>query len=238
MNPEAALLAGLIAGLFGSVHCMGMCGGIAGALHSQIPGGRIGFALGFHAGRISSYMIIAILATLIGTLPSQAMPSISGPLMRGLLGLIIVLMALYIAMPGRFRDYIGELMAPATRKLTPLFLNFLPVNSFDRAIGLGMLWGLLPCGLLYTIIASAVLLADPAATTAMVLAFGLGTTPALLGTGLVALRFRSMTNQLGLRRFSAVVLAFIGILIALGPWLVQIIDHPWMHFLADCVVPR
>ncbi len=238
MNPETAFITGLIAGLFGSTHCLGMCGGIAGLLHSQIPNRQVGFALGFHGGRISSYMIIGLLATLIGLLPGQFMPEASGAIMRGGLGVMIISMALYIAMPGRFKDHIGELMAPLTRKLTPMFQKLLPVTQFDQAIGLGMLWGLLPCGLLYTMIASAVLLADPAATSAMILAFGLGTTPALLGTGMIALRFRSITNQHGLRWLAASVMLVAGLLVAFGPMLVQLIDHPWMHFLADCVSPR
>ncbi len=238
MNPETAIITGLIAGFFGSVHCVGMCGGIAGMLHAQVPSGRGWLAFGFHGGRISSYLIIALIATLIGMLPSQWVPDQAPVVMRLFLGFLMVFMAAFIALPGRFRDRIGEALSPLTQRLMPLFKHFLPVRTLDQATGLGLLWGLLPCGLLYMIIASAVLLADPMATVFMVLAFGLGTTPALLGTGLVALRVRSMTNRRDLRWVAALVMGMAGLLVALGPILIHVIDHPFVHFLADCVAPR
>lgn len=238
MNPETAFLTGLIAGVFGSTHCVGMCGGIAGMLHAQVPKGRGGLVFGFHGGRLASYLMVALLATLIGLLPSQLLPDVAPMIMRALLGVLMISMALFIAMPGRFRDRLGEWMAPVTQRLMPLFGRFLPVKTLDQATGLGMLWGLLPCGLLYTMVASAVLLADPIATAAMIIAFGLGTTPALLGTGLIGLKARSTTNRRDLRWLAAALMALAGLLVALGPLLIHLIDHPWMHFLADCVAPR
>jgi uncharacterized protein len=235
MNPEAALLAGLLAGLFGSTHCLGMCGGIVAMLHAQIPGDRPWLATGFHVGRIASYLAIGLLATGIGMLPATVLPEGSVVVMRWLLGGMLVLMAVYIAMPGRFRDHAGRIAAPLTRKMMPLFARFLPVRSFDNALGLGLLWGLLPCGLLYTVIAAAVLLADPLATSALIVAFGIGTVPLLLGTGLVVLKFRSAINRPGLRGLAAGLMALAGVLVAAGPWLAHRLDHPWMHFLADCV---
>ncbi len=235
MNPETALLTGLLAGLFGSTHCLAMCGGIVGLLHSQLPSGRTGLALGFHIGRITSYLLIALIATLLGTLPERMFGEQTPAIMRLLLGLLIIGMALTIALPGRFRDLAGQLAAPLTRRLMPLLGRMLPVRSLDQALGLGLLWGLLPCGLLYSIVAAAVLLADPLATTAMVVAFGIGTIPLLLGSGLLMLRFRSAVNRRGLRWTAAVLLTLTGALIAFGPWLAHRVDHPWMHFLVDCV---
>jgi len=235
MNAEAALLTGLLAGLFGSTHCLGMCGGIVGLLHAQIPSGRGALAIGFHVGRISSYLAIGLIATGLGMLPAAAVPGAAPQVMRWALGAIIVLMAVYIALPGRFRDVAGQFAAPLTRRMMPVLSKFLPVHSLDNAIGLGLLWGLLPCGLLYTVVATAVMLADPLATTAMILAFGVGTVPLLLGGGLVMLRFRSAVNRPGLRWLAASLLALTGVLIAAGPWLARAIDHPWMQFLVECV---
>jgi sulfite exporter TauE/SafE len=235
MNVETALLTGFLAGLFGSTHCLGMCGGIMGVLHAQIPQGRGGLAVGFHIGRIASYLAIGLLATGLGMLPAAAVPDGAPAVMRWALGAIIVLMAVYIALPGRFRDVAGQFAAPLTRKVMPVFSRFLPVRSLDNAIGLGLLWGLLPCGLLYTVVATAVMLADPVATTAMILAFGIGTVPLLLGSGLLMLKFRSAINRPGLRWTAAALLATTGLLIAAGPWLAHAIDTPWMQFLVECV---
>lgn len=235
MNAETALLTGLLAGLFGSTHCLGMCGGIVGLLHAQIPSGRGALAIGFHLGRISSYLAIGLIATGIGMLPAAAVPEAAPRIMRWALGTIIVLMAVYIALPGRFRDVAGGFAAPLTKRMMPVFSKFLPVRSLDNAVGLGLLWGLLPCGLLYTVVATAVMLADPVATTAMILAFGIGTVPLLLGGGLLMLKFRSAINRPGLRWLAASLLALTGVLIAAGPWLAHAVDRPWMQFLVECV---
>ena len=237
MNPETALLTGLLAGLFGSTHCLGMCGGIVGMLHAQIPGDRPWLATGFHLGRITSYLAIGLVATAIGMLPATLLPDAAPVVMRIALGAMIVMMGLYVGLPGRWRDHAGRLAAPLTRRMMPVFARFLPVRSLDNALGLGLLWGLLPCGLLYSVVAAAVLLADPVATGAMIIAFGIGTVPLLLGTGLLVLRFRSAINRPGLRWLAATLLLSTGLLVAFGPWLAHLIDHPWMHFLADCVTP-
>jgi len=235
VNVEAALLAGLLTGLFGSTHCVGMCGGIVGLLHAQIPAGRGALAIGFHVGRIASYTVIGLVATGLGMLPAALVPAGAPQVMRLLLGVIIVAMAVYIALPGRFRDVAGQLAAPVTRRMMPFFGRFLPVKSLDNAIGLGLLWGFLPCGLLYSVVAAAVLLADPLATTAMIVAFGAGTVPLLLGSGLLMLRFRSAINRRGLRWLAAGLLGLTGLLIGLGPWLAHLVDQPWIQFLVDCV---
>lgn len=235
MNPQSAALTGLLAGLFGSTHCLVMCGGIIGLLHSQVPAGRSWLTLGFHGGRIASYVLIALLAAIAGRLPAGVLPEQAPVLMRWLLGALIVVMAVCIALPGRFRDLFGALAAPLTARLVPHLGRFLPVRSLDQAIGLGLLWGLLPCGLLYSLIAAALLLADPIASTAMVANFGLATVPLLLGGTLVTLRVRSAVHNSGLRALAATLLGASGVLIAFGPWLVGQIDHPWIHFLVDCV---
>lgn len=235
MNAEAALLTGLLAGLFGSTHCLAMCGGIVGMLHAQIPNERPWLAAGFHFGRIASYLAIGLIATGIGLLPATLMPDHAPAVMRFLLGALIVMMALYIALPGRFRDYAGQIAAPVTRRMMPLFSRFLPVKSLDNALGLGLLWGLLPCGLLYSIVTAAVMLADPVATTTLIIGFGIGTVPLLLGAGLAVLKFKSAVNRKGLRWTAAILMALTGLLVAIGPWLAHAVDHPWMRFLVECV---
>ncbi|MEM7054508.1 MAG: sulfite exporter TauE/SafE family protein, partial [Pseudomonadota bacterium] len=161
MTLGAALLTGFLAGLFGSPHCVAMCGGIMAVLHGQIPRGKDVLAVGFHLGRITSYVILGLIVTAFGMLPGQVLPGEIVPLMRVGLGLLLILIALYVALPGRVRDFAGDIVAPLTRKIMPLLGKMLPADTWDKALGLGLLWGLLPCGLLYTILAVAWLLADP-----------------------------------------------------------------------------
>lgn len=235
MTAGAALLSGFLAGLFGSPHCVAMCGGIMAVLHGQVPRGRDRLAAGFHVGRICSYLLLGLLLTALGTLPERVLPTAAGPIMRIALGALLILMALYVALPGRIRDGFGELARPLTARVLPLFQHLLPADRWDRAIGLGLLWGLLPCGLLYSMLAAAWLLADPLAASAMLLGFGIGTVPLLLGGSLGLVRLRQRIRAPWLRGSAALVLALTGVLVAVGPWLAQRIHHGGMRFLLECV---
>ena len=236
MTLGAALLTGFLSGLFGSPHCVAMCGGVMAVLHGQIPQGKSWLALGFHVGRITSYVILGLVVTAFGMLPAQVLPAEIVPVMRIGLGLLLILIAVYVALPGRVRDFAGDLIAPLTRKVMPLLGKMLPADTWDKALGLGLLWGLLPCGLLYTILAVAWLLADPVATLIMVLGFGIGTLPLLLGGGYGLLAVRSRIQTPAFRSIAAGLLALTGMLIAIGPWLAHSINHSGVQFLIDCVV--
>ena len=237
MTPYAALLTGLLAGLFGSTHCVAMCGGIMAVLHGQVPRGRDRLVAGFHAGRVTSYLLLGLGLTALGMLPERVLPPGAAVTMRIALGLLLLLIAVYIGLPGRVRDAFGELAQPLTRRVLPLFHRLLPADTWEKAISLGLLWGLLPCGLLYSVLAAAWLLADPAPTIAMVLGFGLGTLPLLLGGGLALAKMRSRIRAPWLRGTAAGVLALTGVLVAVGPWLAHRLDHSAVQFLVNCVAP-
>lgn len=235
MTPGAALLSGFLAGLFGSPHCAAMCGGIMAVLHGQVPRGRDRLAAGFHVGRIISYLLLGLLLTALGMLPERVLPTGTAPVMRVALGALLILMALYVALPGRIRDWFGEMARPLTARVLPLFQRLIPADRWDKAISLGLLWGLLPCGLLYSMLAAAWLLADPAAASAMLLGFGVGTLPLLLGGGLGLAQLRRRIRARWLRGSAALMLALTGLLVAAGPWLARHVSHDGMRFLLDCV---
>ncbi|MDX1625180.1 MAG: sulfite exporter TauE/SafE family protein [Wenzhouxiangellaceae bacterium] len=232
MTPSAALAAGFLTGLFASPHCAAMCGGILAVLHGQVPRARNRLAAGFHAGRLASYLGLALVLAAAGAVPQRLAPDLLGPAARIALGGLLVLIAVYVAMPGRLRDRFGEFVRPLTDRLMPLFARLLPADTWPRAIGLGLLWGLLPCGLLYTVLAGALLLGDPAAAAALVAGFGMGTMPMLLGGGAAAAGLRVRLGKGRLRVPVAMVLALCGILVAAGPWLASAGHH---HGLAPYV---
>ena len=70
------------------------------------------------------------------------------------------------------------------RRIQPLTRRLLPADTLPRALGLGLLWGWLPCGLVYGILLTALLAGDPLSGAAVMVAFGLGTLPNLLLAGL------------------------------------------------------
>jgi sulfite exporter TauE/SafE len=186
----AALVSLFLVGLLGGMHCLGMCGGIVTALTVRMPGRAPGSGpawrrqLAYHAGRISTYVALGALAggagsaalLLDGFLPVQIGLYLAAQLMLVALGLYLLGATRYL---GAFERAGGMLW----RRLQPHASRLLPVRSVPRAYAVGTLWGLLPCGLVYSVLATALMSAGPANGAAAMLAFGAGTLPSLLAAG-------------------------------------------------------
>ena len=80
-----------------------------------------------------------------------------------------------------------------------------------KAFALGTLWGWLPCGLVYSLLATALLSASAAGGAAVMLAFGLGTLPNLLLAGMAFKRLRDVTSNRRLRLAAGVLVAGFGV---------------------------
>ena len=201
------LSAALLAGLLGSAHCLGMCAGISGlfavnagvaSLRQQLP-----FALVYNIGRVVSYAVLGVIVGLFGSVIIKASPSLAGGI-RMLSGIIIILVGLKVAFDLRMLNAIERMGASLWSKIAPAAKSLVPVTSLARALGLGLLWGWLPCGLVYSVLMIAATSADPAAGALTMVAFGIGTMPAMVLTGLGAarlsdlLRHRSARVGLGL----------------------------------------
>jgi uncharacterized protein len=186
---EVALAAAFVGGLAGGMHCAGMCGGIVNALCAA-PQGREGgrslqFLLAYNSGRIASYAVAGAIAGTIGQagLLTRAAP-LQQPVLFALASLMLVALGLYLAgvlpMMSRIEAAGGWLW----RRIQPWTRHVLPVNTIPRALGLGALWGWLPCGMVYAVLLTALALGDGGQGAAVMTAFGLGTLPNLLGIGL------------------------------------------------------
>lgn len=216
MIPDGGFLAVFLIGLLGGVHCAGMCGGIVSALSLQTPGpaARPGSAwpvhLAYNLGRISSYAIAGAVMGAIGSLglllnhwlPVQIILYVAANLMMVALGLYLTGVTQTLAFTERAGQWLWRRVQPATRR-------FLPVRGVAQAFPLGMLWGWLPCGLVYSVLAMTLLSGSAARGAAIMLAFGLGTLPNLMLAGLLLVRFRSVIQGRALRLGSGlIVLAF------------------------------
>lgn len=174
-----------LTGLLGGVHCAGMCGGIVAALAGPAGEGRWTLHLSYGAGRIASYAAAGALAGTVGSL---------GLLLDGVLpvqiglyvlaNLMLVLLGLYLAGVAGVAAALERLGTGLWRRIQPLTRRFLPADTLPRALGLGLLWGWLPCGLVYGVLLTAMLAGDSLNGAAIMLAFGLGTLPNLLFAGL------------------------------------------------------
>lgn len=212
--PDSGFLAVFLVGLLGGVHCAGMCGGVVSALSLQGPRDTHGPAwpvhLAYNLGRISSYATAGALMGALGSLglllnnalPVQMTLYVVANLMMIALGLYLTGITGALAFTERIGHRLWQRVQPLTRR-------FLPVRGPAQAFPLGMLWGWLPCGMVYSVLAMALLTGSATRGAATLLAFGLGTLPNLMLAGLLLVRFRNIAQAPALRIASGfVVLAF------------------------------
>jgi sulfite exporter TauE/SafE len=194
LMPESFLLMFLM-GLLGGVHCVGMCGGVLGAL-SMGGAPRFRLHLAYNSGRILSYTLAG---GIVGALGAGSV-ALAGqwPLRLVLLvfaNLMLVALGFYLLGATRVLVLTERGGQRLWRRLQPLGKRFLPVRRVREAFPLGMIWGWLPCGLTYSVLATALGTGSAIEGGLLMLAFGLGTLPHLLLAGLLLARFRHWAQK-------------------------------------------
>jgi len=211
---EAGFAAAFLIGLLGGVHCVGMCGGIVGALTVQTPRRTRSWNLhlAYNAGRITSYAAAGAVMGLIGgasLIFNQILPM--QLLLYVLANLVLVGLGLYLAGLGHRLAGLESLGAWLWRRVQPYSASVLPADTAAKAFSLGTLWGWLPCGLVYSLLATALLSGGAASGAMVMLAFGLGTLPNLLLAGLAFKRLRDITSNRRLRLAAGALVASFGV---------------------------
>lgn len=206
--PDATLLAVFLAGLLGGGHCAGMCGGIVSALSSS-ANARFSLHLAYNTGRIASYTLAGAVT---GSLGGLVLFYDVLPVQLGLYvvaNVMLVLLGLYLAGWSSLVTKLELLGHRLWRRLSPSTRKFLPADTVPRALAVGALWGWLPCGLTYSVLAIALVSGGPANGAGLMLAFGFGTLPNLLAAGLLLTRAGRWLKVRTLRIISgALVLGF------------------------------
>ena len=194
-DPEftSSFLVAFIMGLFSSMHCIGMCGSIIGTLTLSLsPDIRnnkkrlVPFVFNYNFGRITSYTIAGALAGVIESLLTLPLGELHGHRVLQILSAAIMASAgLYIA--GWFPRfaYIEKAGTHFWKKIEPYGRKLIPVKTRVQAYLFGMVWGWLPCGLVYSALALAAATGDVSKSALAMLAFGLGTLPAVMGVGIM-----------------------------------------------------
>jgi sulfite exporter TauE/SafE len=212
MTEWAPLLAAFTLGLISSAHCIGMCGGIMGALTMAIPAEarhrRLRLLLSYNFGRIASY---TLMGALVGLLASGLGHWSAATGLRIVAGVLLITMGLYLADWWRGLVYLERGGRYLWAYLQPLGKGLLPVRNAPQALLLGMVWGWLPCGLVYSALAYAMVQAHPAWAAAIMLAFGLGTLPAVLATGLLAQQLTAILQRRQIRTVFALLIMVFGV---------------------------
>ena len=228
MNEPLSLLTALLIGLFGASHCLVMCGGIAAATgNSSLPERRLASLLAFNGGRISSYAVAGLLVGAAGLWLQQLHDSLM-LLLRSLAGVMLILMGLYVARWASWLTRIERLGNYLWRFLQLQTGRLLQQSSLTARFGLGMLWGWLPCGLIYSTLSWVAANGDPLLGALTMATFGLGTLPALLAGGLAAATLSRWLNHQLTRQLAGLLLISYGLWTVTSVWL-PVLDRSISH---------
>jgi uncharacterized protein len=185
---EYTLLSALLVGLLGGVHCAGMCGGIVAAFSFRTDGIVPPFRLhlGYNFGRVLSYTVFGAVAGSLGASLNLLQIRPLQLVLYVVAQLVMILLGLYLAGWNRWVLVFERAGGVLWKHVQPHFRKLLPVRSLPGALLAGMVWGWLPCGLVYSVLVGALASGSAAGGAGLMLAFGLGTLPNLLGMGLFA----------------------------------------------------
>jgi sulfite exporter TauE/SafE len=218
MLTEPLYLSAFVMGLLGTTHCAGMCGGIVSALTIGIdPQQRsqraLPYLFSYNSGRILSYMVAGgAVAALGGTLNSIGGGIVIRQLFTLLSALLMILLGLYLS--GWWPRAIVAIErggAHLWQRIEPLARNWIPIRSTPQALVAGLLWGWLPCGLVYTALLWS-LSSESALQGALLMgSFGLGTLPALLGIGLFSSQLADHLQKRWIRASAGIMVGSFGI---------------------------
>jgi len=221
-------------GLFSTIHCVGMCGGIIGALSLSLPvkirnnkARMLMFITTYNIGRILSYSFAGLVAGAIGTgvLASAGFDQ-GHAILRAIGVAMMIAIGLYLAGWLPQLAIVEKIGVPVWKKLEPVGRKLLPVASLPKALAYGLIWGWLPCGLVYFVLLWALTAGNAAQGALTMLAFGIGTLPTLLATGF-------MTSWLTRFARSSTARQVVGLLIvamAIGSLFLPMGDHlPGQH---------
>ena len=205
-------------GLMGGVHCVGMCGGIVGALSfaSSQPDLRSGgqnkkpvnvllirLLVAYNAGRLFSYALAGGLMGALGWLLTiWSDIQLIQLLLQFFAGLFMLFMGLYISGWWMGLSKLEKMGGIVWQKIQPMAKKILPVKTPSHAFFLGLLWGWLPCGLVYSVLVWSISAGDFQQGALLMLSFGLGTLPNLLAMGVFANQLKQFVQKQAVRNFA------------------------------------
>ncbi|MGY6214380.1 sulfite exporter TauE/SafE family protein [Methylolobus aquaticus] len=229
---STSYLVALLMGLFSSLHCLGMCGSIIGSLTLSLrqeireqKSTLMPFVLSYNLGRISSYAIGGLLAGMLHHVLTLPFGEGHGHRLLQILSAVVMAAAgLHIA--GWFQRfaYIEKFGAHFWKRIEPYGRRVIPVETLGQAYLFGLVWGWLPCGLVYTALALAATSDSVLRSTLTMLAFGVGTLPAVFGVGIMTSLLVRLSRMNKFRQVTGLILIALALLAAF-PWLNPMVMH-------------
>lgn len=217
MSLIESLIAALLLGVAGSTHCLGMCGAISINLSFSVPVEQrspkalLRWHLLFSAGRISLYIILGALSGALGAVARDAIPGGTQIVML-LSAAVLIMIALHLVGRSsgiRWLEAIGNIL---WTRLQPLMRRLLPITKLWQAYAVGLLWGFMPCGLIYTALALAAGSAGALSGALLMAVFGVITIAPVAGAGILAGSLSWLRQPLW-RNISAAISVALAILI-------------------------
>ncbi len=227
-NDPEILVSAFFLGLLGSGHCLGMCGGLSSALGLNAGTNKATSLinpqiLAYNLGRILSYSVAGIIVGSIGFWLSKNLSSLV--ILRYMAAVMLILMGLYLGKWFNgiiYTEKLGKVLWPF---IQPLSKRFIPVKNTKDALLVGMVWGWLPCGLVYSALIWASLESSVSGSMLIMMSFGMGTLPAMLATGIFAQKFNQFIRKPWFRSASGCMM------IAFGIWSLPIVQQQVHLFL-------
>jgi sulfite exporter TauE/SafE len=233
------LLAPFLIGLFSSVHCLAMCGGLCGLFCGTKTSWQSIILI--NLGRIITYTLLGVIfAGIVHGLALSIPVAEIGFWIRSFLGLILIFLGLRIILnKGSLHSYFSNnfLWQKAQTTLHELTKK----HSALAHIAKGMLWGFIPCGLLYGVLIAAATSKDVFHGGAFMFAFGLGTLPSMLVAAGIMKSWQQRLQAKTLRYSAGLFIIIIGVWSLASPWFSHqlIPNHPVFTsiaaFLDSCV---
>jgi len=191
MSDPVTFTSAFLLGFFSTMHCIGMCGSIIGALSLSLPievrnskPRLFSFVLSYNIGRLISYSIAGLIAGAVGTSVLQSTGFDQGHAILRSIG-IFMMVAIGFYLTGWLPQLasVEKIGIPIWKQLEPIGRKLVPVASIPKAIAYGLIWGWLPCGLVYFVLIWALTAGDAIHGALIMLAFGAGTLPTLITAG-------------------------------------------------------
>jgi len=217
-------LTGAALGLPTSLHCIAMCGGIMGALGLSAPA-QARSAVGSYAlhagvinlGRITTYAIAGSIAGLGGLGAVSALAQSNGYfILRALAGMTLMFVGFSLLGIAGFSEGLNKIMSPIGKPLRWVGARLNKINGLHGAFLKGAVWGLLPCGLVYSALVYAALSGGPKRGAAVMAGFGLATIPALIAAAFGVNIMARAKDRLWLSRFAGLIIIAFAVATYLG----------------------
>jgi len=210
------LVTALLAGLVGGLHCAAMCGGFVAAIAArdatrttlQPARTLVARQLSYHAGRVGSYAVLGGAFGLIGASTVAAIDVT--PVQQALYvvaNVMLLALAATIALRTASVPWLARVGMAAFGRALPWLRPLLQGSSAASRVGLGVLWGFVPCTLVYGVLPLALFAGGAWQGAAVMLVFGLGTVPHLAGFGWALARLRNVARGTAFRRAAAATIA-------------------------------